>query len=396
MSFKETLEAAGFSGRLRSYSALDAYFKQKGSRLAPLPFVFVETNAATTDLARLFDNVRFPGLELADAVVNTDGRDYYIRCIDPDERGLRGDDTEDQAFITWPEIPGNNSPPAGNSTPPAGCTLAVRPAAPRWPAALKGAVLASRYGALAFAPNGLSSHDRPGTEQAVVVSPERLGRQLSLLPVSPEPKPEMQRLALCCILLSAHPERGFELLKASAFVDAFWPELAALDDIDQGKEFHPEGNGWKHTLETFRYRKPGPGNSYSLELSLGLLLHDTGKVLAARSGKKRFDHHAELGASTANLFLRRLGFEEELIEKVYYLVRNHMLPAALPRLPIDKNPQVNAVVNNPLFPVLMELYRCDESSSFKGPAAYYAASGAYRSYLKHKKDPWNSLAQKQL
>jgi poly(A) polymerase len=353
MDVLQTIKDAGFSVSLRSFSALDSFFAKAGPSVqdtsAALPFVFVETSASITDLARLFEDIRFPGLDLADAVLDSDSAAYYFRCPDGDEAR-----DEDHAFVLKPALS-------------AASKLSIHPSAPRWQAALKGGVIVSRYNT-----EGLSA------------------REIAHLPIRGEPNTEMQRLALSCILLSKHPERGLELLKASAFVDKFWPCLAALDDIAQSKEFHPEGNGWRHSLETLRYRKPGSGGAYNLTLSLALLLHDTGKVLAARSGKKRFDHHAEIGAVTAERFLRGLGFKDSIIEDVYYLVRNHMMPAALPRLPIDKNPKVKAVVNDPRFPVLMELYRCDESSSFKGLEGYYASAGTYRSYVK-KRGKFRSL-----
>jgi poly(A) polymerase len=134
-------------------------------------------------------------------------------------------------------------------------------------------------------------------------------------------------------------------------------------------------------METFRYRKPAGHNrtAYDLRLSLGLLLHDMGKPLAASSGKRRFAGHAELGAGAARRFLERLDFDAAVIEDIYYLVKNHMIPAALPRLPLTRT---RKIMESDLFPTLMELYRCDESSSFKGLDAYYKSSAVYQGYLR--------------
>jgi poly(A) polymerase len=38
----------------------------------------------------------------------------------------------------------------------------------------------------------------------------------------------------------------------------------------------------------------------------------------------------------------------------------------------------------------MELYRCDESSSFKGLDGYYESSAAYQAYLKHRRNPYRT------
>ena len=81
-----------------------------------------------------------------------------------------------------------------------------------------------------------------------------------------------------------------------------------MDEVDHSKEFHPEGNAWRHTLETFRYRKYP-----ELALSLSLLLHDSGKPLSEASNGRRFDRHAELGARCARDFLSRLGIPSPVV-----------------------------------------------------------------------------------
>jgi poly(A) polymerase len=85
--------------------------------------------------------------------------------------------------------------------------------------------------------------------------------------------------------------------------------------------------------------------------------------------------------------LRRLGFPESLVREVSYLVRYHMLPAALPRLPLNRS---HDAVENPLFPVLLELYKCDELSTFRGPEGYYEACAAYRGYLRNCRNPYRN------
>jgi poly(A) polymerase len=191
-------------------------------------------------------------------------------------------------------------------------------------------------------------------------------------------------------MVSPNPGLGMELLKTCGFIKEFWPELATLDNADHTKEFHPEGNAWKHTMETFRYRKPG---SYDLCLSLGLLLHDIGKPISMSAGSRRFNGHAELGEVQARRFLERLGFYASLITDVCFLVRNHMLTAALPRLPFFRTEEIMA---SPLFPILLELYRCDESSSFKGLDGYYESSAAYQAYLRNRRNPYRTADGKKL
>jgi poly(A) polymerase len=147
-------------------------------------------------------------------------------------------------------------------------------------------------------------------------------------------------------------------------------------------------------METFRHRKTGANkmvlqavSAYNLRLSLGLLLHDSGKPLAPSTGSHRYDGHAELGEIQARRFLERLGFHPSLTLDICFLVRNHMLPAALPRLPLFRTEQI---MSSPLFPLLMELYRCDESSSFKGLDCYYESSAAYQQFLRNRRNPYRT------
>ena len=199
---------------------------------------------------------------------------------------------------------------------------------------------------------------------------------------------EQQRVFLCELITSANPGLGFDLLKVCRFIGKYWPEIEILGQADHSKEHHPEGNAWEHTMETFRHRK-----LFDLRLSLGLLLHDSGKPVATSTGGNRYDGHAELGEIQARRFLERLGFPPSFTQEVCFLVRNHMLPAALPRLPLFRTEQI---MSSPLFPLLMELYRCDESSSFKGLDGYYESSATYQQFLKNKKNPYRTADGKKM
>jgi poly(A) polymerase len=240
---------------------------------------------------------------------------------------------------------------------------------------MEGALILARYGSHPLGPE---------SEQREML---KVAGAIGELPRGTPPGPEEQRLLLMGLLDSPRPEPGFEFLKAGGFVGEYWPELARLDDVDHSKEFHPEGNVWKHTMETFRYRKSGRAG-YDPLLSLSLLLHDSGKPLSESSGGHRFQAHAELGAGVARRFLDRLGFSQALINDTAWLVRNHMFPAAMPRLPPGR---AREIVESPLYPTLMELYRCDESSSFKGLDGYYESSAAYRHYLKYRRNPYRGV-----
>jgi poly(A) polymerase len=384
----DALVTEGYSISLCAFNALDSYLG-----LPPPPFVLAETEADTTALARTFEGLRFPGASLADAALDSGGRTFYFRCRDREERPANhggyfpsyrilslSQDLETRRFLDprgiYPQLR-----QLGKGRSPGAWWEDISPAAGRYRVLTEGALILARYEAA----------ETPGSAGFGGV----LDRCEDLSATGREPPPgqEAQRALLVSLLLSARPDRGLAFLKRWGIVDELWPELALMDEVDHAKEFHPEGNVWKHTLETFRHRKPSAGGVYDLRLSLGLLLHDFGKPLSASSGGRRFDGHAELGARAARRFLERLGFEPSLIEEVYYLVKNHMLPAALPRLPLIRTGEIMA---SPLFPTLMELYRCDEASSFKGLDGYYESSAAYQAYLRYRRNPYRSADGKKL
>jgi poly(A) polymerase len=368
----DVLLSRGFSAVLRGFSAIDNYLKQD-----ELPFVFAETGADLSDLARLFDGLRFPGAGLADGAAEEDGRVYLFRCIDSDERVNAGEKP------SFPLLSFGRDLQTGYYLDPSGVYPLVRKIRDRTPPADL------------WTPNPSAGRRRSCMEAAMILARycreddrgqrtlDEIAQCIQRLPRDLPPGPAEQRVLLAGLLTSPSPDLGLELLKKTGFIKEFWPELALLDDVDHSKEFHPEGNVWKHTLETFKYRKKTP----DALLSMGLLLHDAGKPLSESSGSRRFDGHAELGARQARRFLERLGFEEGFISDVCYLVKNHMLPAALPRLPFTRTGEIMA---SPLFPVLMELYRCDESSSFRGLGSYYESSSTYHAYLKYRRNPYRS------
>jgi poly(A) polymerase len=377
------IAAAGFPVYLHGLSAIDSYLARNASATA----VEVLCGADLADLARLFEGLRYPGTALADAAVDSGGKTWYFRCEDPEFlRSYR----HSFSFLDFYQDCATRRFYDPNGIYPQlrfirdGVRCNDEPAAPWWKTAnaaadpcrllFDGAVILARY----FPETG------SGAINAIAAGLRGLN--------GTPPGTEEQRLLLLRLLDAANPAPGFELLKRCGFIAAYWPELAVLDDVDHSKEFHPEGNVWKHTMETLRYRK-AHGAGFDLRLSLGLLLHDIGKPLSESSGSRRFDGHAELGERQARRFLYRLGFEPPLIRDVCYLVRNHMLPAALSRLPLIRTGEV---MSSLLFPTLLELYRCDESSSFKGLDGYYRSSAAYQSYLKYRRNPYRSADGKKI
>lgn len=392
----KTLIQRGFPAYLHSFSAIDAYLGR-----SPANETLVLTGADTADLARIFIDIRFPGIDLADAALDADGQTYYFRCVDFDaysgqaERFLFTSDFFKTGESLCPSFkilafyrdcrsnhfldPYTNYPllrDIKKGLKPELQPKSIFPGAERCRAVMDWALILAKY----FPVDDMQIS---GEKPAAAITGNNIFQNLDK---GTSPCIEEQRVLLKELLSGPNPAAGLDFLMCQGFIAEYWPELAVLNDVDHSKEFHPEGNVWKHTLETFRYRKASAG-TFDLRLSLGLLLHDIGKAVAEAAGKNRFDGHAELGEQQASRFLRRLGFEPALVSDVCYLVKNHMLPAALPRLPLIRTEDK---MLSPLFPVLMELYRCDESSSFKGPDGYYQSSAAYQSFLRNKRNPYRT------
>lgn len=357
----EKLAAAGIPAYGSSITALDAY---RGLRPAPIRFYLAI--CSLQDLAKAFEGLEYPGLPYADAALDQAGIDSesgkacaYFRCADSAAQAERAAfaplDLLSEARRNYFQDPKGSYPSLRAEE------IEMRAAASE-DQLFQAAILLARH-AYRLAPNSLPA----------------LPRDVS---------PRAQRDLLALVLTGQSPERGLELLRETGFVAVYWPEIAALSGVGQSKEYHPEGDAWEHTMETFRHRKVP-----SLRLSLALLLHDAGKPSAESAEGRRFDRHAEIGRSVAERFMRRLGFSATLVDDVSFLVRYHMLPAALPRLPANR---LEGVVDDPRFPMLLELYKCDELSTFRGPDGYYEACAAYRAFLRDGRNPWSAREGKRL
>jgi poly(A) polymerase len=341
-----------------SFSALDRYFRQTEQ-----PVEHVAVHGDLISLAKALPNLDFPGVPYADAAMWDDTTRVYFRCIDDpskpepqpfrmqnilyDPRGDRYLDPYDD----YRSLRGDVLEATGEPYDPLRRLMDA-------------AVAVSRY------PHALAEDAVPGVPRFAPLSAEA------------------QRTLLSSILTGQYPWKGLALLRDHGFVAEYWPELASMAGTEQSKDHHPEGDVWTHSLETFRYRR-----SRDLVLTLGLLLHDSGKPQAKRAGGNRFDRHAEIGAGLATKLLRRLEFPNETVESVRWLVHKHMFPGALHALPTFRTERLMA---DPLFPLLLELYRCDLESSYRGPSAYYRACKIYRAYIRNSNNPYRTSEGKKL
>lgn len=353
------LEEAGITARLASYSALDRYFAGPGRTGAAAGGVlYVTVDATLAELARVFDELQFGGYPLADAVAVHEGTRLCVRCSDNADSNGYPFTVLDLQFDPRREVFLDPCGVYGDLRKEA---LVARASGLEWWQVIAEAAQAvSRY------------HFTADLERALLPGP------------APPVPAACQRHLLEGILTSAAPAKGLRLLHESGIVASWWPELAALAAVPHTKDYHPEGDVWEHTLATFAHRKEP-----DLVLSLGLLLHDAGKPRAVPQGDKRFFAHAEIGAAVARRFLRRLGFAPDLVAAVEFLGRNHMLPAALGRVRAE---HAEELMDSPLFPRLLELYRADMLATFASPEPYYQACRLYQRHLRGRQLPQRTAA----
>lgn len=345
-----------------SFSALDRYFgKSYGA------YINILTENSMVEFARILDDPLYPGVDKYD-VISEEAEGTLLFTCDADP-GILGApkpqesfsllnllyEVDSERFIDSEDIHSSLRDVEALDRQ----LNTVLSFAASWEPFLDAAVLASRYH------YKWSRKNLPGGEMNW-----------------PELPPLIQKIGLIRILESDKPQEGLELLKQCGFIEAHWPELYATVPVAQGKEHHPEGNVWEHTLATFSHRKKA-----DLRISLGLLLHDTGKPLAEEEEGRKFNRHAQLGRREAFRFMRRLELRSEIQEDVAFLVGQHMIPGISRTLPPGR---IRETLSSPLYPLLLEVYRCDLSSTYRGPEGYYEACKVYRAFLKNNKNPFRS------
>lgn len=176
---------------------------------------------------------------------------------------------------------------------------------------------------------------------------------------------ERIRDELTRILAGSNPKSGFELLDATGLLEPLLPEVARMKGVEQPPEYHPEGDVWIHTLLMLGELRHAP-----LDLAWGCLLHDVGKPAAQTfEDRIRFSGHEKVGAEMARRILGRLRYPKELVERVVWLVAQHMRFKDAEKM---SEATFRRFVRQPGFDVLLELYRIDLAAS-RRPLAVYEA-----------------------
>lgn len=124
------------------------------------------------------------------------------------------------------------------------------------------------------------------------------------------------------LIVGKYVDQGLDALQRAGFFDAWIPEVAALVGFGDGEWRHKDV--WLHTKQVVRQAVP------RLAVRWGALLHDIGKPKTrtiAPSGEVHFFGHAELGASMfRKRVAARLGFDNEVGDRVHFLILHHLRP----------------------------------------------------------------------
>ena len=96
------------------------------------------------------------------------------------------------------------------------------------------------------------------------------------------------------------------------------PELEDEYGFEQKNPWHIY-DVWNHTLVALKNSKP------DLEIRLALLLHDIGKPYSYQDdgNVRHFKKHPEKGAQIAKNILERLGYNEDEVKNICFLIENH-------------------------------------------------------------------------
>ncbi len=123
-------------------------------------------------------------------------------------------------------------------------------------------------------------------------------------------------------MLTHSPSITLHMLNSAGLLEHILPEIKALEKVAQSPNHHPEGNAFAHIYKCLSI---APG--LHLDVKWAILLHDVGKsktMTVGDDGIIHFYKHHEVGAPIAEEILKRLKFSNKFIEKVVWLVRNHM------------------------------------------------------------------------
>ncbi|XOU94323.1 MAG: CCA tRNA nucleotidyltransferase [Candidatus Kerfeldbacteria bacterium] len=143
----------------------------------------------------------------------------------------------------------------------------------------------------------------------------------------------------------ANPALAFELYDKSGLTKALMPELLKMKKCPQPRNFHSEGDVWKHTLlclqnlSSKKFTTKYKNEKLDAELVFATLFHDIGKPYTIeRSDRLRFNNHDTVGAKITDEIIKRLKLSSAGIkaENIVWLCSKHMISTHTKKSPMKK------------------------------------------------------------
>lgn len=145
-------------------------------------------------------------------------------------------------------------------------------------------------------------------------------------------------------------------------LEVWLPEIEALRDVPQPKQYHPEGDVWNHTfkcLAAMDKLHQEEGGSIPETLALAVLLHDTGKKIRThidKDGRPRAHGHPAESARLAGVICDRLKTSKQMKKMVVGMVRDHGKPTVAPEMKLSR---LKRLLREQHFSELLALHRID-------------------------------------
>lgn len=171
------------------------------------------------------------------------------------------------------------------------------------------------------------------------------------------------------MIMHSKPGQAFEDLFEIGALEILIPELCKLKGLAQPLRYHKEGDVWDHAIRALEALTdeeidpdPLPAEPPSLALKWATLMHDIGKYETfAQDGERiRYDQHAEVGSEIARDVLNRFNFPKKNVDRVYWLIRHHMMVVPLLEMPLGRR---RHWFLQPGFEELLEVYRADAAGT---------------------------------
>jgi len=155
-----------------------------------------------------------------------------------------------------------------------------------------------------------------------------------------------------------NPIKTIELLEKSGAVKILMPELLKMKGCPQPKNWHSEGDCFKHTMlalkniESKKFKTEFKNKKVSPEVIWGLLFHDIGKPYTiVKADRLRFNNHDNVSAQVFKKIAKKLKLSSAGvdIEKIEKIIAKHMLPTHS-KLSNMKDTTIEKYFFNPNFP----------------------------------------------